>query len=83
MHIVTKTIQHSMHGERTTNQTQIISYSLQLHSFKQSFEFTVYQTRKHFSSGTCPLNRNTYPAATAGGMTSMSLSCASCRASER
>lgn len=63
--------------------TQIISYSLQLHSFKQSFEFTVYQTRKHFSSGTCPLNRNTHPAATAGGMTSMSLSCASCRASER
>lgn len=83
MHIVTKTIQCNMHGKRTTNQTQIISSSFKLHSFKQSFELTVYQTRKYFSPGNCYLKRNTHPAATAGGMTSMNLSCASCRASER
>lgn len=82
MHIATKTIQCNMDAERTTNQTQIIS-SFKQHNFKQSFEFTVYQTRKYFSPGSCHLNRNTHPAATAGGMTSMSLSCASCRASER
>lgn len=56
MHIVTKTIHCNIHGDRTTNQTQIISSSFKLHSFKQSFEFTVYQTRKYFSPGNCYLN---------------------------
>lgn len=83
MHKVTKTIQCNTHEDRATNQTQITSYSFKLHSYKQSFEFIVYQTRKYFLSGTCHLSRNTHPAATAGGMTSMSLSCASRRASER
>lgn len=83
MHIVTKTIWCNTHEDRTTNQTQIISYSFKLHRYKQSFQFIISQIRKYFSPGTCQLNRNTHPAATAGGMTRMSLSCASCRASER
>lgn len=49
----------------------------------KAFHFTVYQITKYFLSATCCLHRNTHPAATAGGMTSISFSCASCRASER